>query len=65
VVTLAGEAGKVMDGIMGTPAAAALIYMASDPGLEKIPDFHCSNEEGLANIKLLAEMEASKQIHKG
>ena len=60
VVTLAGEAGKVMEGLMGTPAAAAFIYMASDPDLEKIPDFHCSNDEAMENAKKLAEQEKLK-----
>jgi hypothetical protein len=44
---------------MGTPAAAAMIYMASDPTLEKVPDFYCSNEEALSDMKRLAESEAS------
>ena len=55
VVTLAGAAGAAMEWCLGTPAAAALIYQASDPGLEKIPDFYASNEDALADMKKLAE----------
>jgi hypothetical protein len=40
---------------MGTPAAAAVIYMASDPKLEKVPDFYASNEAALEDMKRLAE----------
>lgn len=50
---------------LGTPAAAALIYMASDPKLEKVPDFHCGNEEALADMKRLADEEAASQITGG
>ena len=59
VVTLAGDAGKAMEFCMGTPAAAALIYLASDPKIERIPDFYCSNEAALADMKRLAEFEAT------
>ena len=55
VVHLAGDAGKAMEFCMGTPAAAALIYLKSDPKLEKIPDFYASNEDALADMKRLAE----------
>lgn len=54
----AGAPGRVLEGCYGTPAAAALIYQASDPTLEKIPDFYCSNEEALADMKRLADAEA-------
>jgi hypothetical protein len=60
VVHLAGEAGRALEWAMGTPAAAAMIYMASDPNLEKVPDFYCSNEEALADMKRLAEAEAAE-----
>ena len=40
---------------MGTSAAAALIYLASDPKLEKIPNFYATNEDALADMKRLAE----------
>ena len=58
VVTLAGEGGKALEYAFGTPAAAALIYMASDPELGRIPDFYCANDEALADMKRLAEAKA-------
>lgn len=61
VITLAGDMGRALEWAMGTPAAAAMIYMASDPWLEKIPDFYCSNAEALADMKRLAELEAAKK----
>ena len=61
VVTLAGAGGAALEYAMGTPAAASLIYMASDPTLEKIPDFYCSNKAALEDMKRLAELEAAKQ----
>jgi uncharacterized protein YjbI with pentapeptide repeats len=61
VTTLAGAAGAAMEVCMGPAAAAALIYMASDPTIEKIPDFYCSNDEALADMKRLAELEATKK----
>jgi len=59
VVALAGEAGRAMEFCMGTPAAAAMIYLASDPKIEKIPDFYCGNTEALEDMKRLAEAEAA------
>ena len=58
VVTLAGDAGKAMEWCMGTPAAAAMIYLRSDPKLEKIPNFYASNDDALEDMKRLAEKEA-------
>ena len=58
VVTLAGGEGKALESRVGTPAAAALIYLASDPTLERIPDFYCGNELALADMKRLADAEA-------
>jgi len=59
VVSKAGAAGKALEWAMGTPAAAAIIYMASDPKLERVPNFYSSNEEALEDMKRLAEQEAS------
>ena len=58
VVTLAGDAGRAMEFCMGTPAAAALIYMASDPKLDRIPNFYATNADALADMKRLAKAEA-------
>ncbi len=59
VVILAGEAGGMLEGFVGPATAAALIYQASDPGLEKIPDFYCTNGEAMADIKRLAGVALS------
>ena len=59
VVTLAGEAGAAMEYCLGTGPAAALIYLASDPCLQKIPSWYSGNEEALEDMKRLADLEAS------
>lgn len=59
-VTLAGDEGERLESAVGTEAAAALIYMASDPALGKMPDFYCSDREALADMKRLAENEAGE-----
>ncbi|HRI77259.1 MAG TPA: pentapeptide repeat-containing protein, partial [Alphaproteobacteria bacterium] len=58
VVTLAGDAGRTLEWMMGTPAAAGLIYAASDPNIGKMPDFYCDNDTALADMKARAEKEA-------
>ena len=58
-VVLAGEGGRVLEGAYGTSAAAALIYQASDPALERIPNWITSNEDALADMKRLAEQVAT------
>ena len=56
-VMLAGT-GRVLEACLGTAAAAALIHIASCPALEgKVPDFYASDEDALADIKRLAELE--------
>ena len=62
VVVLAGEGGRVLEGCYGTPAAAALIYQASDPALERVPDFYCGNGAALEDMKRLADTEAEKAV---
>lgn len=57
---LAGDAGRALEWAMGPAAAAAVIYMKSDPTIERIPDFHCDNATALADMKRLAEAEASR-----
>ena len=59
VVVKAGEGGRVLEGVYGTAAAAALIYQASDPSLERIPDFYTNNDAALADMKRLADLEKS------
>jgi len=60
VTHLAGEEGKALEERIGTPAAASLIYLASDPTLDRFPDFYCSNADALEDMKRLAELEAAK-----
>jgi hypothetical protein len=61
VVHLAGEKGRALERYWATDRAAWLIYKASDPDIKHRPDFFCSNDEALADMKRLAEEEASKQ----
>lgn len=43
----------------GLSAMATMIYLASNPDLEKIPDFYASNEDALEDMRHLAEKEAA------
>ncbi|OUE48249.1 hypothetical protein BZY94_01010, partial [Burkholderia territorii] len=64
VVTLAGEGGKALEWAVGTPTAATLIYLASDPERwknERLPDFYCGNDDALADMKRMADEEANAQ----
>jgi hypothetical protein len=54
VVTLAGEAGKALEDKYGPSYAATLIYLKSDPTLEKVPDFYCDNQTALEDMNRLA-----------
>ena len=54
VIALAGDAGKAMEFCLGTSAAATLIYLASDPKIERIPNFYCTNDEALADMARMA-----------
>ena len=54
IVTLAGEAGMHLEERMGTAAAAAAIYLASDPHIGRMPDFYASNDEALADMQARA-----------
>jgi len=60
VTTLAGDGGKALEWVMGTAAAAALIYQASDPSLERVPNFYCGDAEALEDMKRMAEAEAAR-----
>ena len=59
VVTLAGENGRALEEAAGTAIAAALIYMASDPTLPCIPDFHCEDALAFADIDRLAKQSTN------
>ena len=56
VVHLAGKEGMELEESQGTEAAAALIYQASDPKLQNIPNFHASNDDAMADIMKMARM---------
>ena len=58
VCVLAGPGGKVLEGVYGAAAAAALIYQASDPKLERVPSWYATNSEARDDMKRLAEAEA-------
>ena len=58
-VVLAGEGGRVLEGAYGTGVAAALIYQASDPKLERTPNWNAPNEDAMADMKRLAEQVAT------
>lgn len=60
VVMLAGEKGEALEAELGTPEAAALIYRESDETLDRTPNFYTSNDEALADMKRLAELEAAR-----
>lgn len=53
-IVKAGEAGLVLESVYGPSVAAALIYVASDPSLDRIPNWHDSNEEAMADMARLA-----------
>jgi hypothetical protein len=57
---LAGAEGKALELRIGTAAAATLIYLASDPTIERVPSFYCTNDEAMADMKAMAEAEAAK-----
>ena len=59
VVALAGEAGAMLESQLGndTSLAAIMIYMASDPTMERIPDFYCDRETALKDMRKAAERE--------
>ena len=60
VIHLAGEAGSTLENEVGPAAAGALIYLASDPQMTRVPDFYCSNEAALEDMQLMAESEVSQ-----
>jgi uncharacterized protein YjbI with pentapeptide repeats len=55
-ITLAGEAGKLLEDRVGSSVAGVLIYAASRPG-KPIPDFYTTNDEALADLRACAAEE--------
>jgi len=43
-----------------TSLAAIMIYMASDPAMQKVPDFYCSNEQALGDMRAAAAAEIER-----
>ncbi len=60
-VALAGAEGAALESKVGTASAAMQIYLASDPGIDRLPDFYTSNKAALADMKRLADIEAATQ----
>ncbi len=56
VIVLAGKEGNLLATVYGIETAAAFIYMASDPTLERIPDWYASSKDTLADLKRLASL---------
>ena len=52
-ITLAGPVGKTLEEVLGASVAGALIYNASRPG-KRVPDFHASNEDAMADMEKCA-----------
>ena len=57
-VTLAGEAGRVLEGLTDTATAAALIYASTYPD-RKIPDFYGDNDETMQDIRRCAALTST------
>lgn len=53
-IHLAGKDGYELEKKYDASVAGALIYQASDPNLERIPDWYASNEDAMADIKKMA-----------
>jgi hypothetical protein len=60
VVAVAGDAGQQLAKTLTTTTAAALIYMASDPRLDRIPNFLVDPETALDELRRLADAEAKR-----
>ena len=60
-VHLAGAPGAELERRVGTRVAAAFIYLASDPALERVPDFFLTYKPAaiVADMRRLAEGEAA------
>ncbi len=60
VIVMAGETGRVMENLLGTPWAATQIILGSCPYLEgKVPNFYANNEAAMNFINECAEKEMS------
>ena len=58
---MAGESGYALERFYGTALAAQLIYRESDPFNPVSPvRFYETNDQAMADMKRLAELEASR-----
>ncbi len=55
-IHLAGDAGRVMESLLGPSTAGALLYHASTG---RIPNFHATNADAMADLKACAALEAA------
>ena len=53
-VVLAGKQGRKLEEEYGPSVAACMIYSKSDPEMARMPDFHCSDAEALADMERMA-----------
>ena len=53
-IVLAGDSGLKLEEKYGPSVAACMIYRKSDPEMARMPDFHCSDAEALADMKRMA-----------
>jgi hypothetical protein len=60
VIILAGEAGAKLEAFHNTELAAALIYRESSPHKVSAARFYDSNEDAMADMKRMAELEAAQ-----
>jgi hypothetical protein len=63
-IHLAGAEGYLLEENIGPDAAGTLITLASCPWLEKVPDWHVSAKETLADIRRCVEIERSMNTDK-
>ena len=59
-VALAGDAGRELESKIGTAAAGALIYIASDPTLDRVPSWYLSDRDALEDMRICAEREKQR-----
>jgi hypothetical protein len=60
IVTMAGDAGAKLEAFHNTELAAALIYRESSPHKVSAARFYDKNEEAMADMKRMAELEQGK-----
>lgn len=56
VVHLAGKQGSILERVVGTEAAATLIYLKSDPSMTDVPGFHEHSTDALQGMREMAKV---------